>query len=89
MMRATTRTKNSSKNIACGANTKHPNITIDLIPGALDHVGLFDPLGFSDKADEATLKRYREAELTHGRVPMLAAVGFLVGEAVEVPSFLF
>lgn len=42
--------------------------TIDTIPGALEPVGLFDPLGFSDKADEMTLKRYREAELTHGRV---------------------
>jgi hypothetical protein len=52
-------------------------------------VGFFDPLGFADKADSATLKRYREAELTHGRVAMLAAVGFLVGEAVEGSSFLF
>ena len=29
------------------------------------------------------MKRYREAELTHGRVCMLAALGFLVGEAVQ------
>ena len=34
-------------------------------------------------------KRYREAELTHGRVSMLAFVGFLVGEKVEGSSFLF
>jgi hypothetical protein len=52
-------------------------------------VGIFDPLGFADKADEPTLKRYREAELTHGRVAMLAVVGFLVGEKVEGSSFLF
>jgi hypothetical protein len=57
--------------------------------GALAPMGFFDPLGFADKADLATLKRYREAELTHGRVAMLAAVGFLVGEAVEGSSFLF
>jgi hypothetical protein len=63
--------------------------TVDTIPGSLDPVGLFDPLGFAEKADEATLKRYREAELTHGRVAMLAAVGFLVGEKVEGSSFLF
>ena len=66
-----------------------PAFTVDNIPGALAPVGLFDPLGFAAKADEATLKRYREAELTHGRVGMLAAVGFLVGEAVEGSSFLF
>jgi len=41
------------------------------------------------KADEATMKRYREAELTHGRVAMLAAVGFLVGEKVEGSTVIF
>jgi Chlorophyll A-B binding protein len=59
------------------------------LPGALAPMGFFDPLGFAEKADENTLKRYREAELTHGRVAMLAAVGFLVGEKVEGSSFLF
>jgi hypothetical protein len=59
------------------------------MPGVLAPVGLFDPLGFAEKADANTLKRYREAELTNGRVAMLAAVGFLVGEAVEGSSFLF
>jgi hypothetical protein len=48
------------------------------LPGILSPVGFFDPLGFAEKADEATMKRYREAELTHGRVAMLATVGFLV-----------
>jgi hypothetical protein len=59
------------------------------LPGALAPVGFFDPLGFAEKADEPTMKRYREAELTHGRVAMLAVVGFLVGEKVEGSSFLF
>mmetsp|Transcript_15177 Transcript_15177/g.22367 ORF Transcript_15177/g.22367 Transcript_15177/m.22367 type:complete len:211 (+) Transcript_15177:89-721(+) len=61
----------------------------DNLVGALPPVGFFDPLGFAEKADANTLKRYREAELTHGRVAMLAAVGFLVGEKVEGSSFLF
>jgi hypothetical protein len=63
--------------------------TVDTIPGALAPMGIFDPLGLAAKADESTLKRYREAELTHGRVSMLAVVGFLVGEKVEGSSFLF
>ncbi len=63
--------------------------TVDTIPGAIAPTGVFDPLGLADKADEMTLKRYREAELTHGRVSMLAVVGFLVGEAVESKTFLF
>ena len=42
-----------------------------------------------EKADDATALRYREAEVTHGRVAMLAVIGFLVGEKVEGSSFLF
>jgi hypothetical protein len=57
--------------------------------GVLDPVGFFDPLGFAEKATPATLKRYREAELAHGRVSMLAVIGFLVGEQVEGSAFLF
>lgn len=63
--------------------------SIDNMPGALAPMGFFDPLGFAEKADEKTLKRYREAEVTHGRVAMLAVIGFFVGEAVEGSSFLF
>jgi hypothetical protein len=57
--------------------------------GAVAPFDFFDPLGFAERADKNTLKRYREAELTHGRVAMLAVVGFLAGEAVEGSSFLF
>lgn len=63
--------------------------SVETMPGALAPMGFFDPLGFATDADENTLKRYREAEVTHGRVAMLAVVGFLVGEAVEGSSFLF
>ena len=66
-----------------------PSFAVDNIPGALAPVGIFDPLGLAAKADANTLKRYREAELTHGRVAMLASVGFLAGEAVEGKSFLW
>jgi len=59
------------------------------LPGALAPVGFFDPLGLAEKATDATLKRYREAEIAHGRVAMLAVIGFFVGEKVEGSSFLF
>jgi Chlorophyll A-B binding protein len=65
------------------------SFSLESIPGALAPTGVFDPFGFGAKADPNTLKRYREAELTHGRVAMLATVGFLVGEKVEGSSFLF
>jgi hypothetical protein len=40
---------------------------------------VFDPAGFSATVREADIRRWREAELTHGRVAMLAALGFVVG----------
>jgi hypothetical protein len=65
------------------------NASTEGMVGVLDPVGFFDPLGFAEKATPATLKRYREAELAHGRVSMLAVIGFLVGEQVEGSAFLF
>merc|ERR1712232_1336750 len=50
------------------------------LPGALPPMGEFDPLGFTDDLSVAEIKRYREAEVTHGRVSMLAVMGYLVGE---------
>merc|ERR1719356_240274 len=40
----------------------------------------FDPLGISTNVPEGKLLFYREAELKHGRVCMLAFIGLLVGE---------
>jgi len=50
------------------------------LPGSLDPVPEFDPLGFATDADLGQIKKYREAELQHGRVAMLATIGMLVTE---------
>jgi len=50
------------------------------LPGTLDPVPQFDPLGFAEKADLQKMLQYREAEVQHGRVAMLAALGMLVTE---------
>lgn len=50
------------------------------LPGSLDPVPDFDPLGFADGCDLNQMKKYREAEVQHGRVAMLAAIGMLVTE---------
>merc|ERR1719453_1027879 len=50
------------------------------LPGAIEPLGPFDPLGFTKSADVLEVDRLREAELTHGRVAMLASAGFLVQE---------
>ena len=44
----------------------------------------FDPLGFSDTFD---MKWLREAELKHGRVCMVATVGFFTQQYVTFPGF--
>lgn len=55
------------------------------IIGDLAPTGFFDPLGLANGKDEATLKQWREAELKHGRVCMLAAVGLLTQELLVNP----
>jgi len=76
-------------NVAPTGTTSSLSASLDGYTGALDPVGVFDPFGFAEKATDATLARYREAELAHGRVAMLATVGFLVGEKVEGSAFFF
>jgi hypothetical protein len=44
----------------------------------------FDPLGFSDTFD---MKWLRESELKHGRVCMLASVGFVAQQYITFPDF--
>merc|ERR1712182_189909 len=58
--------------------------------------GFFDPLGFATSITEGKLLFYREVEIKHGRVAMLASLGFLVGENfhplfggnIDVPSYI-
>jgi hypothetical protein len=64
--------------------------------GALPPLGFWDPLGISTNVPEGRLLFYREVELKHGRICMLAALGFLVGEQfhplfggdIDVPSYI-
>jgi light-harvesting complex I chlorophyll a/b binding protein 1 len=50
------------------------------LPGNTAPMGDFDPFGFTKGKSEDVIRRYREAELTHGRVAMLASVGFVTAE---------
>merc|ERR1712216_73454 len=50
------------------------------LAGITEPVGFFDPLGFTTDKSEGKIRFYREVELKHGRLGMLAALGFLVGE---------
>lgn len=54
--------------------------------GALPPVGFWDPLGLSAGIDEDTFKKYRTAELKHGRVAMLAVTGYIVAANARFPG---
>eukprot|EP00568_Trieres_chinensis_P020008 CAMPEP_0183327464 /NCGR_PEP_ID=MMETSP0160_2-20130417/83774_1 /TAXON_ID=2839 ORGANISM="Odontella Sinensis, Strain Grunow 1884" /NCGR_SAMPLE_ID=MMETSP0160_2 /ASSEMBLY_ACC=CAM_ASM_000250 /LENGTH=289 /DNA_ID=CAMNT_0025495593 /DNA_START=107 /DNA_END=978 /DNA_ORIENTATION=+ len=47
----------------------------------------FDPLGFSKNTDLNGVKRFREAEVMHGRVAMMATVGYLIGESTPTITY--
>merc|ERR1711957_128921 len=49
--------------------------------GAQPPLGLFDPLGLLTDGNQETFDDLREKELKHGRVSMLAVVGYLVTAA--------
>merc|ERR1719207_232150 len=67
-----------------------------LLAGITAPMGFFDPIGFSTTVTGGKLLFYREVELKHGRVAMLAALGIVVGEQfhplfggdIDVPSYL-
>jgi hypothetical protein len=70
--------------------------TVNEMPGIVAPLGFFDPLGFSAEVSQGKLLFYREVELKHGRVCMLAALGILVAEQfhplfggnIDVPAYI-
>merc|ERR1712072_1551896 len=53
---------------------------VDERAGAFPPFGYWDPLGLATTISDGQLAYYREAELKHGRICMLATLGFVVGE---------
>jgi hypothetical protein len=76
-------------------NQVEVNARESLTAGITAPLGFFDPLGFATTATTGgKLLFYREVELKHGRVAMLASLGIVVGEQfhplfggnIDVPS---
>merc|ERR1711904_409749 len=65
------------------------------LPGVVSPFAYWDPLQLSAAANEGQILFFREAELKHGRVCMVSALGFFVGERfhplfggdIDAPSF--
>jgi hypothetical protein len=52
-------------------------------------VGFWDPVGFTKDGDEKSFNRRREVEIKHGRVSMLATMGYITPEVSgKFPGFL-
>jgi len=70
-----------TKRVQARAQQLVANAQVDTYAGMVGPVeGLWDPFGFAGRATEGELAFYREAELKHGRVCMLASLGFWTQE---------
>merc|ERR1719265_2295833 len=69
---------------------------VEDMPGVTEPLGFFDPLGISAEVSQGRLLFFREVELKHGRVAMLATLGIVVGEhfhpmfggKIDVPAYI-
>ena len=69
-----------------GAKTTSLNSFEDAL-GAQAPLGFFDPLGLVEDGDQEKFDRLRYVEIKHGRVAMLAVVGYLIEQAgVRLPG---
>jgi len=92
--RAAVRMQEAAMTPEAEAPPPEPVFSVKDMPGITDPLGFFDPLNFCEDASEGKIKFYREVELKHGRVAMLAALGFPVAEQFhplfatdDAPSF--
>jgi len=51
-------------------------------------VGFWDPAGFADDGDAEAFRRRRQIEIKHGRVSMIACIGYIVPEFFKWPGYL-
>merc|ERR1719389_1447640 len=57
--------------------------------GVQEPVGFWDPLGFTADGDVASFKRRRSVEIKHGRICMLATMGYITPEITgKLPGYL-
>lgn len=57
----------------------------DMLGADVETAGVWDPFGYV-KDGEETLMRRRAVEIKHGRVSMLAVVGYVMGDCYTFPG---
>ena len=79
----------TGKSIAGEGEKAEPDAAFDPAEqvGVTQPFGYFDPAGFCKKGDVAGFRNLRAAEIKHGRVAMMAAVGAVVQHYVKFPGF--
>eukprot|EP00613_Pedinella_sp_CCMP2098_P005238 CAMPEP_0171611056 /NCGR_PEP_ID=MMETSP0990-20121206/10401_1 /TAXON_ID=483369 /ORGANISM="non described non described, Strain CCMP2098" /LENGTH=211 /DNA_ID=CAMNT_0012174551 /DNA_START=273 /DNA_END=908 /DNA_ORIENTATION=+ len=60
----------------------------DYIGADVETAGLWDPFGFMNNCDEATMYRRRCAEIKNGRVAQMATIGMVMGDLYTFPGYL-
>eukprot|EP00435_Cladocopium_sp_Y103_P071061 s392_g36.t1 len=55
--------------------------------GAMEPLGYFDPAGFCKVGDKEGFQNLRAAEIKHGRVAMMAALGAVAQHYIKFPGF--
>ena len=84
---ATTATIMSISSISRASRTKKRAFENEL--GVQAPLGLWDPMGFTDDGDMAAYRRRRSVEFKHGRIAMLATMGFMTPEIIgHWPGYL-
>ena len=72
-----------------GLYTASPLRAFESELGVQDPVGFFDPLGFTSDGSAENFKRRRQTELKHGRISMLATMGYITPEITgKFPGYL-
>merc|ERR1719320_1335644 len=70
-----------------GTDKPKPDFDPAVQIGAMAPLGYFDPAGFCKKGDESGFRTFRAAEIKHGRVAMMAALGGVAQHYVKFPGF--
>jgi len=63
-------------------------MSLDGETGVTGPLGFWDPAGFTNAGDEEAFNRRRAVEIKHGRIAMLATIGYIVPDLFRFPGYI-